>query len=280
MVYGKRTFYGKRRAAGKRRVYRKRSGLGAKSVKKIAESVVERGRETKSIQQIINLQQVYPYSQGNAGAIDTAIVFALTPNNTLTLPAQGMGGLFQGTGQGQRIGNAVQFTKGSLRMMLSCNSYNNVTNPTPQPVMVRIFVGYDKTTALGQPDNGLPDFFQDGNVSRAPASNLTDMFSKVNTDRYTICYTRIVKVGNAEYFGSGQNQNQQYYTNNDYKINPIVNIDFTKRMIKHAKFDDAVSTQSQRTTWCWLLVSPASGTTMIGAPLSFQCQIANNFKDA
>lgn len=277
MVYGNRK---PRRGAPKRRVYRKRRGLGTKSVKKIAEAVVERGRETKSINAIINQQQVYTYAQGNAGAINTAIVFALTPNNTLTLPAQGTPGLFQGTGAGQRIGNKVEFTKGTLRMMLSCNSYNSTTNPHPQPVMVRIFVGYDKTTALGQPENDLPEFFQDGNTSRAPASNLTDMFSQVNTDRYTICYTRIVKVGNAEYIGSGQNGNFQYYTNNDFKINPIVNINFTKRMIKHAKFDDAVSTQSQRTTWCWVLMSPASGGSMIGAPLAFQCQILNEFKDA
>lgn len=277
MPYGKRTY---RKRAPKRRVYRKRRGLGVKSVKKIAETVVERGRETKAIYALINQQPVYSYSQGNAGSIDSAIVFALTPNNTLTLPAQGMGGLFQGNGQGQRIGNHVQFTKGTIRMMLSCNSFNTVTNPTPQPVVVRIFVGYDKTTALGQPQTDLPDFFQDGNTSRSPSSTLSDIFSQVNTDRYTVLYTRTVKVGNAEYIGSGQNGNQQYYTNNDFKINPIVNIDFSKKMIHQAKFDDAVSTMSQRTTWCWLLMSPASGSTMIGAPMSFQCQIVNEYKDA
>lgn len=275
MVYGKR----KTGRGGKRRVYRKRRGLGVKSVKKIAKSVVMDGRETKSIQKVINQQEVFTYSQGNAGVINSAILFALTPNNTFTIP-QGQNGLFLGTGQGQRVGNKVEFIKGSLRMMLSCNPYDAATNPTPQPCMVRVFVGYDKTRAHGKPDEDLPDFFQDGNTSRSPTSNLTDMFSVVNTDRYTICYTRLVKVGMNFYDGTGSNNNQQFYANNDYKINPVINIDFTKRMIHQAKFDDAVPTASGRTTWCWLLMSPASGTSMIGAPLSFQCQIANYYKDS
>lgn len=280
MVYGK--FYRKRRNAPKRRLYRKRSGLGVKSVKKICQSVVERGRETKSKQALINQQTIYPYAQGNAGSTDSCILFSLTPNTDTTFP-QGQVGLFLGNQAGQRIGNEVQFVKGTMRMMFSANPYNVTLNPNPQPMMVRVFVGYDKTTAHGKPEVDLPEFFQAGNSSRDPASNLTDMFSIVNKDRYVILYTRTVKVGNAEYFGTTTgtvSANTNYYTNNDYKINPVVNINFSKRMRHHVKFQDAAGTAAGRGTWCWLLASPASGTTMVGGALSFQAQLNLEYKDA
>lgn len=281
MVYGKRTY---RKRAPKRRVYRKRRGLGVKSIKAIATAIVERGRETKSLQQEINNYFVNSYATGNAGAIDTAIMFSLTPNTAVTFP-QGQGALSQGVGQGNRIGNAVEFTKGTLRMMISCNPYNLSTNPIPQPIVVKIFVGYDKTRAYGMPDPGLPDFFQNGSSTRPPTGTLLDMFSLVNKDRYVICYSRTVKVGNAELFGTstdpaGQQANQ-YFTNNDYKLNPVVNINFSKKMIHRAKFDDTTNTQTQRGTYCWLLTSTTNGSTlMIGSPIAINCQINNEFKDA
>lgn len=283
MVYGKRNY---RRRAGKRRVYRKRRGLGAKSIKAIVKSVVERGRETKSLQHEILNSVVYSYATGNAGVIDTAPMFSLTPNTAATFP-QGLGALSQGTGQGNRIGNAVDFTKGTLRMMFSTIPYDAVTNPAPQPIIVKVFVGYDRTQAYGMPSPGLPDFFQDGSSSRSPTGTLLDMFSIVNKDRYVICYTRTVKVGYSEYFGlpatSGSvlPQFYQYHTNTDAKINPVVNINFSKKMIHNAKFDDITNTMSQRGTYCWILTSPTSfNSTMVGNPLAINCQISNSFKDA
>lgn len=283
MPNGNRTY---RKRAPKRRLHRKRRGMGVNSVKAIARSVVERGRETKSLQQEILNQAIYSYSTGNAGSIDTAPMFSLTPNTALTFP-QGQGALSRGTGQGNRIGNAVEFTKGTLRMMLSCSPYDATYNPFPQPVVCKIFVGYDKTRAYGMPDPSLPDFFQDGSSSKSPTGTLLDMFSIVNTDRYVICYSRTVKVGYAGYnglpasSGSGAPQHYQYYTNNDFKINPVVNINFSKKMIHRAKFDDATNTQSQRGTYCWILTSPSTYiSTMVGTPLSISCQINNEFKDA
>ena len=141
---------GQRRRRAPRRQRKGRRTMGVKSVKSIVKSVVDRGRETKSLQQEIYNYFVNSYSTGNAGLIDTAILFSLTPNTTVTFP-QGQGALSQGVGQGNRVGNAVEFTKGTLRMMISANPYNVTLNPTPQPIIVKIFVGYDKTKAHGLP---------------------------------------------------------------------------------------------------------------------------------
>lgn len=283
MVYGRGN---RRRRNAPRRMRKRGRGLGVKSVKAIAKSVVERGRETKSLQAQILNYYVYSYSTGNAGSIDSAILFSLTPNTAVTFP-QGQIALSQGTGQGNRVGNAVEFTKGTLRMMLSCNPYDATLNPSPQPIIAKIFVGYDRTKAYGLPDASLPDFFQNGSSTANPTGNLTDMFSLVNKDRYVICYSRTVKIGCSEYFGlpatsgSAVPQFYQYYTNNDYKLNPVVNINFTKKMIHKAKFDDATNTQSQRGMYCWILTSPSTfASTMTGSPLAINCQINNEFKDA
>lgn len=283
MVYGKRNY---RRRAPKRRMYRKRRGLGVKSVKAIVQSVVERGRETKSLQAQIFNYYVYSYTHGNAGSIDTAIMFSLTPNTAVTFP-QGQIALSQGVGAGNRVGNAVEFTKGTLRMMLSCNPYDATINPFPQPIIAKIFVGYDRTKPYGMPDPSLPDFFQNGSSASNPTGTLSDMFNLVNKDRYVICYTRTVKIGNAEYFGQPATSGStappvyQYYTNNDYKLNPVVNINFSKKMIHKAKFDDTTNTMSQRGTYCWILTSPTNFTsTMVGAPMAINAQINNEFKDA
>ena len=79
---------------------------------------------------------IYSYATGNAGSVDTVPLFSLTPNTAVTFP-QGLGALSKGTGQGNRIGNEVEFTKGTLRMMLSCNPYDAVSNPNPQPIIAK-----------------------------------------------------------------------------------------------------------------------------------------------
>lgn len=281
MVYGRGI---RRRRTAPRRMRKRGRRLGVKSVKAIVKSVVERGRETKSLQAQILNYGVYSYSSGNAGYIDSAILFSLTPNTAVTFP-QGQIALSQGTGQGNRVGNAVEFTKGTLRMMLSCNPYDAASNPFPQPVIAKIFVGYDRTKAHGMPDASLPDFFQNGSSSANPNGSLNDMFNVVNKDRYVICYSRTVKVGCSEYFGQVSNPSApplyQYYTNNDYKLNPVININFSKKMIHKAKFDDATNTMSQRGLYCWILTSPSTGySTLVGSPMSINCQINNEFKDA
>lgn len=277
MVYGKRTG-GKRRFA-KRRLYRKRRGLGVKSVRKIAEAVVERGRESKLIQKEINAYPIACYQTGNQGYINSAAMFNLTPYQGTLLVPQGIQGIFQSSASDGRVGNKVEFVLGTVRMMLSCAGYNATSNPNPQPTLVKIYIGYDKTKSRGEPDPSLPQFYQQNNGAVPPTSTSLDTFRKVNTDRYVICYQRTVKLGFQE-TTQPTAPTVSNFANNDFKFAQNVNINFTKRMIKCGKFNDNLGTPTTRGLWCWIMPVPALGQTGVGAPVLMSAQIVCKYKDA
>ena len=276
MVYGKRTA---KRKGVKRRVYRKRGAMGAKTIRKIAQSVVEAGRETKLIQKDIYAYPIAAYQSGNQGYINSAAMFHVTPYNGSLLVPQGLPGLFQSAQQNGRIGNKVEFVSGTLRLMLSCNGYDAVTNPNPQPTIVKIYIGYDKTRSHGEPDPSLPQFYQQNNSAVPPSTTTLDTFRKVNTDRYVICYQRTCKLGFQE-TTQPTSANFSNFGNNDFKFTQNVSIDFSKRMIKHAKFNDNDGTPTGRGLWCWIMPVPALGNTGIGTPVLMSAQIVNRYKDA
>lgn len=275
MVYGRKS----RRGPVKRKLHRKRRALGAKGVRKIAQAVVEAGRETKLKQKDIYAYPIAAYQTGNQGYINSAAMFHVTPYDGSLLVPQGLPGITQGTGQDQRIGNKVEFVKGTLRLMLSCNGYNATSNPNPQPTIVKIYVGYDKTKSRGEPDPSLPQFYQNNNSAVPPSTTTLDTFRKVNTDRYVICYQRTCKLGFQE-TTQPPSTNYSNFGNNDFKFTQTVNIDFTKRMIKLQKFNDNIATPTSRGLWCWIMPVPALGQTGIGSPVLMSAQIVNMYKDA
>ena len=277
MVYGKGAK--SKRGNLKRRVYRKRRNLGVKSVRKIAEAVVERGRETKLIQKEINAFPIACYNTGNQGYVDSAAMFNVTPYQGGLLVPQGIQGIFQSSASDGRIGNKVEFVKGTLRMMLSCNGYNAATNPNPQPTIVKIYIGYDKTKSHGEPDPSLPQFYQQNNGAVPPTTTTLDTFRKVNNDRYVICYQRTCKLGFQE-TTQPTSTNFSNFGNNDFKFTQRVSIDFTNRMIKHAKFNDNLGTPTNRGLWCWVMPVPALGNPGIGQPILMSAQIVCQYKDA
>lgn len=275
MVYGKLP---RKSRGGNRRMYRKRRGMGVKTVAKIAKQVVERGRETKLLQNDILAYDINPYAYGTTSA-DTVPFFCLTPNNLVTFP-QGLGSLAQGVTQSTRIGNKVEMVKGTLRMQIAANPQDVTYNTNPRPCNVQIFVGYDRLGVNGAIDDSLPAFFQDNSTSHEPTGTNLDLFSKINTDRYVICYKRTLKIGNSEYFGTGSSSTN-YYTNNEFKSQRTVNIDFTRRMIKHLRFNDVSGAPSNRGLYCWILVSAPDGSALSTRQIiSVSAQIVNQFKDA
>ena len=277
MVYGKGAK--SKRGNLKRKLYRKRRNLGVKAVRKIAEAVVERGRETKLIQKEINAYPIACYQTGNQGYINSAAMFNVTPFDGALLVPQGIQGITQSAASDGRIGNKVEFVKGTLRMMLSCAGYNSVSNPNPQPTLVKIYIGYDKTKSRGEPDPSLPFFYQQNNSAVPPTTTSLDTFRKVNNDRYVICYQRTVKLGFQE-TTQPASSSVSNFANNDFKFAQRVSIDFTNRMIKHAKFNDNQGTPTTRGLWCWIMPVPALGQTGIGAPVLMSAQIVCQYKDA
>ena len=122
----------------------------------------------------------------------------------------------QGTGQGQRVGNQIRTQKCVVRGIIHPNAYDAVTNPQPIPIEIRMILFKDKFFRSGQPSAVALDLFQNGSTVLPPQNDLADMILDLNRDRYQIYHDQILKVGNADYSGSGTLLIFQSFTNNDF----------------------------------------------------------------
>lgn len=260
MVYVPR----RKRRTGKPRVYRKRRGLGVKSVKTIARQVVNEGRERKIKQAFITN---YPLSVYNSGDINyganTVSMMCLSPNDLPgTFPTVANLSITQGVDTDQRVGSRIEMKKGVARLYFNPTIYNTY-NTQPQPMLVQVFIGYDRTTGNGQPSPSLPQFFEDSGNASSPVGWALDTFKRINKERYVIFNRRTYKIGQAEFFGTANSPPQQYYTNNDFKYSARCTIDYTKHLIKHVKYSvDSDNTPTTRQLWMWWMITPATGSTI------------------
>lgn len=260
-----------RRGKSKPRMRKRGRGLGVKSVKTIARQVVSENRERKLKQFTIVNYALSPYNVGDQilGA-NTVSMVCLSPNNIPGTSPPADLSIQQGTDSDNRIGSRILMKSGIARLFFSANAQDNVYNQFPQPMMVQVFVGYDRTTSNGQPSASLPQFYEVNGISVSPTGNVLDTFRKINKERYVIFNRRTYKIGNAEYFGagsgSGQAVSRQYYTNNDFKLTQRATFDYTKHLIKTVKYsDDGDTTPTTRQVWMWWITTPLTGTLTGGA---------------
>lgn len=278
-------YYGYRRKRSarrpKRRVRAKRTGLGVKAVKRIAQQVADSGRETKMVNYIVDDFRLASYNIGTFGGSANSLTrLCCTPNTYTNTPATQLS-IPSGTGSDERIGNKIEMTGGKIRIMFNAAQQDTIYNPAPQPQIVQVYVGYDKTQAHGIPLANFPDFYMNRDTAVAPTGTLIDTFRTVNTSRYVICYKRTVKIGMANYQGSNNNPAFNYWANNDFKYSARVNIDFTKRMIKSVKYSDQGETiPTGRQLWCWFMVVNPYGAVGVGRPIKVNAECINTYQDA
>lgn len=167
----------------------------------------------------------------------------------------------QGVEQGQRIGNTIRTRKLILKYIIHPNPQDGTTQPQPVPQEVTIWIGYLKNNRTKQPD--IADynvFFQSGNTSVAPSSNLSDMILPENLDVFHICKKIRHKIGNSVYTDYQGIKPSNYYTNNDFALNVMRTVDCTKYINKVLKFNDQ-SLVSDTGLYMWMTSVNADGTT-------------------
>lgn len=234
------------RKKSKKRSSKKRSG-----VKKLIRREIARQTENKCIQHYDFDQRLYTI--GNV-SFPTDNVFPLGPD------AIGLV-LDQGPGQGERIGNKVRTKSLMFKGTLCCLPYDGTFNPQPQPLTVKLWIFYDKTTPTATPNvQAAGDFFQFGDSVKGFQGDLTDQWSPVNTDRYRVVTTRTFKLGYAS-FNSGTGGVPTYgnFANNDYKLNCSFSINLSKYYPKVVTFRDGSTTPSSRGLWAMFTYAPANG---------------------
>ena len=189
--------------------------------------------------------------------------------------------VYQGVGQGNRIGNVIRPKKVTFRYVIHPMPQDAFNNVTPIPQDVRIWIGSLKGNSVTIPGAGaFGELFQDGDGSTGPVNNITDMIAVVNKDKFSIKKDILEKVGTSSAYGAGGVPTAQYYTNNDYSFNCMRTVDLTSIFPKSIKFDD--NTQDPNWgLWCWLEAVPADGQTGTDLNvLQMYYQIDFNFEDA
>ena len=193
------------------------------------ERVLQRRVEVKRAYQTQGDLSVTSYNQGTLMNVNSMIPYI---------------NITQGTGQSNRIGNQIRTRKCEFCFTLTPNAYNGVTNSTPCPQEVVFFFGVVKNSKPIVPT--VADFqklFQEGNLSTAPIGALQDLTKDINSDWWTIRKMVRFKVGNATYGGTGINNTQQSFTNNDFKMNIVKRMDLTSICPKLVRFNDATQAQ-------------------------------------
>lgn len=165
----------------------------------------------------------------------------------------------QGTGQGNRIGNQIRTRKAVVRGIINPTVYDGTTNTQPMPTQIRMLIFKDKFNKTGQPAAVALDLFNTGSTSVGPQNDLVDMILDVNTDRYTVYADRVLKVGNANYGGSGSLAIWQSMTNNDFSFNASFSVDITKFLPSVVTYNDSASAPMSDNLWMIFLPVQATG---------------------
>lgn len=186
-----------------------------------------------------------------------------------------------GTAVNQRIGNRITLTGAQLKYAIALNP--TTQNGVAIPAMVRIIIYYDR-----QDDSSLPtpyvngNFFDSGNTSTGFRGDLTDMFRRYNRDRYRICMVRTHKIGFANNQGSTGSATNQYFANNDFKMNVRGTMNIGKYMLKKIRFNDSLSSAQGRKLYALVIVTPPNfgnfDTSKLPVEMEFQTRYS--FTDA
>lgn len=248
------------------------------SVKKYVKKSLDNRIENKKTN--IDSGEEALYNANNASFYP--IVLTPSPSGTLNY------NITQGTTQSTRIGNKVNIKKALVKLVIYPTIYDAGTHNLPMPNYVMVYIfgmkpQYDtfaQVTSAINPVNGT--FFQDGNASKGFQSLLTDLLSDVNTDVVTPFYKRVVKIGPSSFTGSGNQINEQYYNNNDFKYSSLMKIDITKHFPKVLLWNDSSTTVASRGMYMVLVPCHADGSTSINTQveLTYEAQIDLEYEDA
>ena len=253
----------KKRASTKKRSVRggKRSSAVSSAVKSFVTKQLHGAIEDKCVQ--IN----YGSSFGNVLESPDFNAFPMCP---LT----GYWTIGQGVGQGNRVGNVIKTRRVYLNYIIHPTVYDALTNPNPQPIEVQLMLGYVKNTPCFAPIAGdIGQLFQQGSNVLAPIGNLRDIISVINTDYWTMKKRWTHKVGFASSTGTGSQAPQQYFANNDFKMNIVKRMDITKLIPKTHVFNDANSTTNTKNLFLMYYAVSAMGplynSTQLPANIEF-----------
>lgn len=242
-----------------------------KGMVRLIKKTVNRMAETK-ITELYTATTLANYTA--ATSWNTNNVVTLSPN-AATLVVQ------QGTGQAQRLGNKIQTVRCWVNFVMYPAAYNAVSNPNPIPQHVRIIICNIKNNpqAVITQSPYMSVFFQNAGTATPPGGQLLDLLRDVNTDYFRVYYDKVIKLGAANYIGTGANATYGG-ANNDFKLNVKRTIDITKFIPKTLTFNDNGGiAENMKNVQMIILPCGADNFTNNLNPLSWAYALHYTYKD-
>lgn len=241
--------------------YRKRAAGGRRTsvsvgVKKYVKRMIHTNQENKSV-------------QINGGYSFAGVASDPDLNAYPMAPLSAYWSINQGVGAGSRIGNDIKLRKVMLNYILRPLPYDVTTNPQPQPMEILLMLGYVKNTPSFAPVAGdINVMFQSGNTTTGPVGQLRDIIAIPNTDYWVIKKKWSHKLGYASVTGTGGNAQNQYHSNNDFKLNIVKRMDITKFLPKTVNFNDANVTTNTKNLFFMQEAVPSNGAAFAAGALT------------
>jgi len=269
-AFKKRSY--KKRMPAKKRYARggRKSSVVSSAVKTYVNRTIHRQIENK------NVQLNNSTSFGNILQSATLNVAPLTPYT-------GALAITQGTGSANRTGNEVKTRKVMLKYCLFPKAYSAVSNTTPRPSYVQMWLGYVKNSSGLKPiASDFDNLYNYNNTVNPILGQLFDLNQSINTDYWCIKKYWIHKVGFAVNTSSGSDGNNANYANNDFPYSVTKKLDISKFYPKTLKFNDVSTTISGPGLFLFYQCITANGDTLAASqlPLNLQWQLEVQFEDA
>jgi len=253
-----------------KRVPRRKTTVVSQAVKKYVKRTIHSQVENKSVQ--INFStQFGNYLQNN------------TMNAYPMCPLSGFWSIGQGVGAGNRVGNQIKTRKCYLNYVVRANQYDATNNPAPIPCQIMMMLGYVKNTPSFAPSNlDLVQLFQNGSSVAAPLGSLRDLISVINTDYWTIKKRWTHKIGYAANTGTGAQVINQYFANNDFKLNEVRKLDITKYVPATYQFNDGGISPTSKNLFFMYEAVASSGEILSATrtPVTMDYWIDYHYEDA
>lgn len=261
MVLHRKKFVKKTYKSAPKRKYVPKKKPSIKAVKTIVKREIARNVENKTYQYYTDAYNVYP---SNHASFNTSFF----PCH----PAASYLQIDQGTGEGNRVGNKIVIRKLSIKGTLVAAAYDVTANPTPAPtvVVMRFFRVRATPSTLPASMNG---FIQQGNTQLNLQNRLSDVWQSYNQDGYKCFCRRIFKIGNSSDGGAGS-----MWGNNDFKINQNFNVDLTKYVMKHWRFNDTSTTPVCPGIFCSIQAIRADDTNFAATAIPVHASWALNIE--
>ena len=220
-------------------------------------------------------------SPANATNFQSGNMIQFTPSNG----TNSLYTLIQGVGQGARSGNVVNLKNAVFRYIMYPLAYNAVSNPTPKPLIIQMYIFSVRRGVLGLTVADAwnifnTNIFANGSSSIGTLNNIYDLVSVPNNEVVHMHVRRTLKLGaNAGVLQTGGNAS---FSNNDFNYTQYGKINITKYMPKRITFNDGDNNSTSKQLFCVICPYNVDGTTIpsTGFPCAIFYGVDIEYEDA